>query len=86
MDNPIDLTDGRSRASIPVGAFYMDPAGNVRVNQNRDKGNPIVKRAAGQPAAKPAAGPQGGPQVGQVVKGYRFKGGDPANPQSWVKQ
>ena len=50
MDNPIDLTDGRSRASIPVGAFYMDAAGNVRVNQNRDKGNPIVKPAAGTAA------------------------------------
>lgn len=26
------------------------------------------------------------PQVGQVMDGYRFIGGDPANPNSWAKQ
>ena len=34
-------------------------------------------------AYTPAAG--SGPKPGQVVKGYRFKGGDPANQSSWVK-
>lgn len=28
----------------------------------------------------------GGPQVGQVVDGYRFKGGDPGQQSSWEKQ
>jgi hypothetical protein len=27
----------------------------------------------------------GAPQVGEVKKGYRFNGGDPANPKSWTK-
>ena len=29
--------------------------------------------------------PQSGVQAGQVEDGYRFKGGDPANPQNWEK-
>lgn len=28
---------------------------------------------------------QGGPRVGEIVDGYRFKGGDPADPNSWEK-
>ena len=39
-----------------------------------------------QPTAAqlPAAPPP--PQPGQLVQGYRFKGGNPADPNSWVKQ
>jgi len=40
--NPYDLSDGRSRASIPRGSYYVDTTGNVRRNQNADRGNPIV--------------------------------------------
>jgi hypothetical protein len=45
---------------------------------------------AGAPAAKaPVAAPQKpaqGLRVGEVRKGYRYKGGDPSQPASWVKQ
>lgn len=45
---------------------------------------PIV---AQQPAApKPAASAPSAPQVGEVVKGYRFKGGNPADKNNWVKE
>lgn len=30
--------------------------------------------------------PMAGPAVGQVVKGYKFKGGDPSDKNSWEKQ
>jgi hypothetical protein len=31
-------------------------------------------------------GASGMPKIGDVVDGYKFKGGDPANPKSWVKE
>ena len=43
----------------------------------------IQKFAAsgGTPAA-----PSGPPKIGSVQEGYKFKGGDPANPKNWEKQ
>lgn len=39
---------------------------------------------AGQPAAQTAPAPApAGPQAGEVQDGYRFLGGDPADPNSW---
>lgn len=35
------------------------------------------------PAPAPQAGPAAMPQVGQVVRGYRFLGGDPADRSNW---
>ena len=35
--------------------------------------------------AAPAVAPTAAPKVGQVVKGYRFKGGNPASQTSWEK-
>lgn len=37
------------------------------------------------PVSKPSSGRVSTPQPGQVVKGYRFLGGDPASPNSWAK-
>jgi hypothetical protein len=42
------------------------------------------QRKAGPAPAAPAA--SGAPRVGEVRRGYRFKGGDPANSASWVRQ
>lgn len=39
---------------------------------------------AGKNAAEPAA-PSGAPKPGHVENGYRYKGGDPADPASWEK-
>ena len=44
-DQPLILQQGRSRADLPKGAFYQDPQGNVRRNDNADRGNPIIRKA-----------------------------------------
>jgi hypothetical protein len=48
--DPFDLSGGQSRASIPRGAFYRDPSGNIRRNDNGDRGNPIVMTPSQQKA------------------------------------
>lgn len=55
-ENPIDLSSGGSRQPVPRGAYYRDPQGNIRRNDNGDAGNPIVVPAQGQ---KPSAPMQG---------------------------
>ena len=44
-DQPLILKEPRTRADLPKGAFYQDPQGNVRRNDNADRGNPIVRKA-----------------------------------------
>lgn len=74
VENALDLSAGQSREALPRGVYYRDPQGNVRRNDNGDKGNPIVKKAVSS-----------GPKVGTVERGYRFNGGNPADPKSWTK-
>jgi len=45
-DDPFDLSGGQPRSSIPRSAYYKDPEGNLRRNDNGDRGNPIVKPAS----------------------------------------
>lgn len=45
--NPIDLSAGQTRTTIPKGSWYKDQWGNVRRNDNMDKGNPKLKDLQG---------------------------------------
>jgi hypothetical protein len=45
---------------------------------------PSVPAAA--PSQQQAAPAKPAPKVGTIVKGYKFKGGDPANKKNWEKQ
>ena len=44
-----------------------------------------AKGAAPSPLAGPGAARESGPAPGAVVEGYRFKGGNPADPAAWEK-
>ena len=44
------------------------------------------QRVSGQPTPRPAAQPAKAPMRGQVVQGYKFKGGDPSDQSNWEKQ
>ena len=54
----LDLSGGQSRESVPRGTLYRDPQGNIRRNDNGDKGNPIVTPAPRAAAAATPAGPR----------------------------
>lgn len=43
----------------------------------------LAERPGGRNFGAPEAAP---PQVGEVRRGYRFNGGDPASPQSWTPE
>ena len=56
IEHPYDLSGGQSRQAIPQAAFYRDPWGNVRRNDNGDSGNPKFNpktRAQIEDATKP---------------------------------
>jgi len=59
--------------------------GDTLVSYDQDTGlaSEVDVRRAGESA--PARRP-GVPKIGDVQDGYRFVGGDPANPENWTKQ
>jgi hypothetical protein len=81
--NPLTLAQGQSRSTIPNGAYYRDPQGNVRRNDNGDRGNPVIVKAPGaqppRPAAKPAPKPAAKPAGGLAY------GGRPVTPAEAAK-
>lgn len=46
----------------------------------------LVAKESGTTKKKPAPAAPSGPKIGTVQDGYRFKGGNPADPSSWEKQ
>lgn len=86
-----------SGAAIPpeemdreIKTYFPQPGDSKAVMESKRKSREMAQqqfrtmagRAGGDTAASPA---QNAPKPGDVVKGYRFKGGNPASPQSWEK-
>lgn len=74
--------------------LYMDMAGNLAdpsiPRERRLAALQTVRELQARYASSPAARPsvpasQPGPQPGHVEDGYRFRGGDPADPNNWER-
>jgi hypothetical protein len=66
----------------PIAAAYGLDLKDLGITTQRMKGATSVP---GTTAATPEAQTSGAPAVGEVRKGYRFKGGDPSDQNSWEK-
>ena len=71
-------TKGQIRVGIQQLMLEIDAAQKAPGDVQKE----IHATFAGQSGEKPASS---GPSVGEVHDGYKFKGGDPANPASWEK-
>lgn len=80
--------DDPETARKKLSAFsknYRALAGDTEEFYRASGYNVPAAEAAQQPAATPVsqAGPAAAPQTGQVVRGYRFLGGDPSDRNNW---
>lgn len=58
QESPYSADEAGDRSQIPRGAYYRDPQGNLRRNDNGARGNPVIEPAQRQQAApRPAAAP-----------------------------
>lgn len=82
--NEIQAIKDRDAAAKLAGAPgpMLDPTTGAFASKPRPNEAPPLP-LGGNPG-NPRANPQG-PQVGAIVRGYRYKGGDPANKSNWEK-
>lgn len=71
-----NLAQVRAGSTPKAGTPDLD-ALNIRTNPTADIGP--------SSDAKPQAAPAGVPQVGEVRKGFKFKGGHPGDKNNWIK-
>jgi hypothetical protein len=83
----LTLGQGQSRNTIPKGAYYRDAQGNVRRNDNGDRGNPIIQKAPGvqPPKAAPRPAAKAPPKAPAKPAGGLAYGGRPVTPQEAAK-
>lgn len=80
-----DVKAGLALIGNPDGLFENKQSLLAKINQVRNmnqRKRGVLEGAMGGATPAPAAA-TGGPQPGTVEDGYRFKGGDPADPANW---
>ncbi len=80
-----DVKAGLALIGNPDGLFESKQSLLAKINQVRSmnqRKRAVLEGAMGGTTPAPAAA-TGGPQPGTVEDGYRFKGGDPADPANW---
>jgi len=73
------LVPGAGSSSVKEAKMQMTAAN--RTIDSLFKGRPKAQFTKDEDAAK-----LGVPPVGTLMDGYKFKGGDPAKKENWVKQ
>ena len=91
VDTPTGQQALRDALEGKYGSEYTDPQGNVRRRrlfnlppvggQQTAQAPQMAGVPSGSPLSQPA--PVQAPQPGAIEDGYRFRGGNPADPNSW---
>jgi hypothetical protein len=85
---------GRYDAKVAEGETYFDPANptvplkrppTLIITDKYGQEPPHVQQLSQSSLGAAPGGPKAAPAVGEVRGGFRFKGGEPSNPNSWEK-
>ncbi len=80
-----DSDTASSRAQVPSALDPRDVQATKIEAFLRQTGFQPQGGARTPPTAPPPSAPSGAPRPGEIRKGHRFKGGNPADPNSWEK-
>lgn len=76
--NPLDVAAKKAQIAGINATVGLNEQKMKLAKRQFDFTSSLINGANGKPTAAPA-----GPNVGDVDSGYRFKGGNPADPNSW---
>lgn len=76
---------GPNDAGYKTPDDFLSPEAKTNIGAAKQAITAFKQRNVISTPVQGAPAPTAGPQVGQVIKGYKYLGGDPANKASWTK-